>query len=81
MPLNDVEKMVVLTSAAGNTGWHFAITHNPSYAPHFPNYAAAAGGRTFPSAAGFHTSEVFSVLRSNRPQWSIGANSSLVRSN
>ncbi len=24
-----------------------------------PNYSAAAGGRTFPSAAGFHTSEVF----------------------
>lgn len=29
------------------------------YAPHLSNYAAAAGGRTFPSAAGFHTSKTF----------------------
>ena len=49
----------MLTSAAGNTGWHFAITRNATYAPHFPNYAGAAGGRTFPSAAGFHTTEIF----------------------
>lgn len=59
MPLTDLERMLVLTSAAGNTGWHYAITRNPTYAPHFPNYSGAAGGRTFPSAAGFHTSEVF----------------------
>ncbi len=59
MPLVDLEKMLVLTSAAGNTGWHFAITRNATYAPHLPNYAGAAGGRTFPSAAGFHVSEVF----------------------
>jgi hypothetical protein len=58
-PLSDLEKMVVLTSAAGNTGWHFAITRNATYAPHFPNYAGAAGGRTFPSAAGFHVMEMF----------------------
>jgi hypothetical protein len=59
MPLDDLETMLVLTSAAGNTGWHFAITRNATYAPSFPNYSAAAGGRTFPSAAGFHTSEMF----------------------
>ena len=59
MPLTDLETMLVLTSAAGNTGWHYGITYNATYAPYFPNYAAAAGGRTFPSAAGFHTSEVF----------------------
>jgi hypothetical protein len=35
------------------------ITRNARYAPHLSNYSAAAGGRTFPSAAGFHTSEVF----------------------
>jgi hypothetical protein len=29
------------------------------YAPHISNYAGAAGGRIFPSAAGFHTSEIF----------------------
>jgi len=59
MPLTDLETMLVLTSAAGNTGWHFAITRNATYAPSFPNYAGAAGGRTFPSAAGFHTLQLF----------------------
>ena len=59
LPLDDVEKMLVLTAAAGNTGWHYAITRNETYAPHFANYSGAAGGRTFPSAAGFHVAEVF----------------------
>lgn len=59
VPLSEVEKMLVLTAAAGNTGWHNMIMHNPHYAPYLPNYAGAAGGRTFPSAACFHTSEIF----------------------
>jgi hypothetical protein len=29
------------------------------YAPYLSNYAGAAGGRTFPSSAGFHTSKTF----------------------
>ena len=59
LPLSELEQLLVLTAAAGNTGWHYLITRNPRYAPHLANYAAAAGGRTFPSAAGFHTSELF----------------------
>ncbi|MCG8350553.1 MAG: hypothetical protein MI924_22525 [Chloroflexales bacterium] len=59
MPLSELEQMMVLTAAAGNTGWHYMITRHARYAPHLSNYSAAAGGRTFPSAAGFHTSEVF----------------------
>ncbi len=59
MPLSELERLLVLLAAGGNTGWHHAITRAPHYAPHFPNYAGAAGGRTFPSAAGFHTSELF----------------------
>lgn len=59
VPLTEFEQMMVLTAAGGNTGWHFMITRNPRYAPHLANYSAAAGGRTFPSAAGFHTSELF----------------------
>jgi hypothetical protein len=59
LPLTELEQMLVLTAAAGNTGWHYAITRNARYAPHLANYSGAAGGRTFPSAAGFHTSEVF----------------------
>jgi hypothetical protein len=57
--LSELEQLMVLTAAAGNTGWHYMITRSAHYAPHLSNYSAAAGGRTFPSAAGFHTSEVF----------------------
>ena len=59
MPLTELERMLVLSSMGGTTGWHYAITRNATYAPHFPNYSGAAGGRTFPSAAGFHTAELF----------------------
>jgi hypothetical protein len=59
LPLTDLEQMLVLTAAAGNTGWHYMITRHARYAPHLSNYSAAAGGRTFPSAAGVHTSEAF----------------------
>jgi hypothetical protein len=59
LPLTELEQMMVLTAAAGNTGWHYMITRHAKYAPHLSNYSAAAGGRTFPSAAGFHTSEIF----------------------
>jgi len=59
MPLSELEQMMVLTAAAGNTGWHYMITRHARYAPHLSNYSAAAGGRTFPSSAGSHTSEVF----------------------
>src|SRR5919112_21400 len=51
--------MLVLTAAAGNTGWHYMIMRHAGYAPHLSNYSGTAGGRTFPSAAGFHTSELF----------------------
>jgi hypothetical protein len=59
LPLTELEQLLLLCAVAGNTGWHYAITRNARYAPHFSNYAGAAGGRTYPSAAGFHTSELF----------------------
>jgi hypothetical protein len=59
LPLTDLEQMMLLTATCGNTGWHYMITRHARYAPHISNYSAAAGGRTFPSAAGVHTSEVF----------------------
>jgi hypothetical protein len=43
----------------GITGWHFGITRHVRYAPKMPNYCGAAGGRTFPSSAGIHTTELF----------------------
>jgi hypothetical protein len=58
-PLSEIEQMMVLTATCGNTGWHYMITRHARYAPHISNYSAAAGGRTFPSAAGIHTSEIF----------------------
>lgn len=59
MPLSELERMLVLSAMAGTTGWHYSITRNERYAPHVSSYSAGAAGRTFPSAAGFHTAELF----------------------
>jgi hypothetical protein len=59
LPLTDLERLLVLTACAGTTGWHYAIMRHARYAPHLANYAGGAAGRTFPSAAGFHTAEIF----------------------
>lgn len=58
-PLEELEQMMVLAAVTGNSGWHNMITRAEKYAPNLSNYSMAAGGRTFPSAAGFHTSEFF----------------------
>lgn len=59
LPLTDLEKMLVVSACGGNTSWHHLIYRAERYAPHLSNYAGAAGGRIFPSAAGFHTSQTF----------------------
>src|SRR5882757_9699129 len=59
LPLSDVERALLLATVAGVTGWHYGITHHPGYAPAFPYCSGSAAGRTFPSAAGFHTAEFF----------------------
>ncbi|MEW5873700.1 MAG: hypothetical protein AB1752_00785 [Candidatus Zixiibacteriota bacterium] len=59
LPLSELEQMMVLTATGGNTGWHHMIYRHARYAPHLSNYSMSAGGRTFPSAAGFHVSELF----------------------
>ena len=58
-PLTELEKLLVVSACGGNTSWHHMIYRAERYAPHLSNYAAAAGGRTFPSSAGFHTSMTF----------------------
>jgi hypothetical protein len=58
-PLSGLEKLLVATACGGNTSWHYLIYRAGRYAPHLANYAGAAGGRIFPSAAGFHTSMTF----------------------
>lgn len=59
LPLTDFEKMLVVSACGVNTSWHHLIYRAARYAPHLSNYAGAAGGRVFPSAAGFHTSKTF----------------------
>jgi hypothetical protein len=59
MPLSELEKLLVVAACGGNTAWHNLIYRGQVYAPHLSNYAGAAGGRVFPSAAGFHTSQTF----------------------
>lgn len=59
VPLTELEKLLVVAACGGNTAWHHLIFRADRYAPHLSNYAAAAGGRTFPSSAGFHTSMTF----------------------
>ena len=57
--LTELERALVLASMGGTTGWHYGITRHERYAPHMANYPSGAAGRTFPSAAGFHTVELF----------------------
>ncbi len=59
VPLDEHEQMLTLLACSGTSGWHHLLMGSPAYAPHLANYAGAAGGRTFPSAAGFHTLELF----------------------
>ena len=59
VPLTELERALVLASMGGTTGWHYGITRHERYAPHIANYPSGAAGRTFPSAAGFHTVELF----------------------
>jgi len=59
VPLTELERTLVLSAAAGVSGWNYLIMRNARYAPRLPNYAGSAVGRPFPSAAGFETSDVF----------------------
>jgi len=59
VPLSEIETLLVATACGSNTGWNNMIYRGRRYAPYLSNYAGSAGGRTFPSAAGFHTSKTF----------------------
>ena len=59
LPLSEIEQLLVVTSMGGVTGWNFAIMRHERYAPKLSNYCGSPVGRTFPSAAGFLTSELF----------------------
>jgi len=68
LPLTELEKLLDVAACGGNTSWHHMIYRGDPYAPHLSNYAEAAGGRTFPSGAGFQTSTTFFTFRA----WSQG---------
>src|SRR5215216_6631616 len=36
VPLSELEQMLLLTAAAGNTGWHYMIMRHARYAPTSP---------------------------------------------
>jgi len=59
LPLSELEQLLLLATMTGNTGWNYLLPHHTTIAAHMPAYPAAAGGRAHPSAAGFHTSELF----------------------
>ncbi len=59
IPLTELEQMLVLTSMAGSTGWHYTISYDVSTRPQLPSFSAGSAGRTFPSAAGFEISDLF----------------------
>jgi hypothetical protein len=52
LPLTELEQMLLLTSMAGSTGWHYTISYDLSTRPKLPSFSAGPAGRTFPSAAG-----------------------------
>lgn len=54
--LDPTEQMLLISTVAGNTGWVNLFAHHPNYAGKLPNYTTAAGGRSFPSSAGFNVS-------------------------
>ena len=62
LPLSEIEQLLLLSYMGGVTGWHFAIMRHERYAPKLSNYSASPMGRTFPSAAGFITSELFLLM-------------------
>jgi hypothetical protein len=59
IPLSETERLLVLSTMGGVTGWHFAIMRHAKYAPKLSNYCGSPVGRTFPSSAGYITSELF----------------------
>ena len=59
LPLGEVEQLLLLSAMSGNNGWHYLLPRQRLDLPHVANYSAAAGGRTIPSAAGWHTTELF----------------------
>jgi hypothetical protein len=59
LPLSAFERDLLVTAATGVTGWNFGIPFTPAESPGGCSYAVRYTGRTFPSGAAIHTSELF----------------------
>lgn len=57
--LTQLEQLVVLSAAAGNTGWHFLHPHGTRSTSCLPSFVARASGRTVSSMAPWHSTERF----------------------
>ncbi|MBI2825244.1 MAG: hypothetical protein HYX69_11220 [Planctomycetia bacterium] len=59
VPLSDTERLLLVLVGAGISGWNFGLPHTPTGAPDTGcNYPMRSIGRTYPSAAGIHASEL-----------------------
>jgi hypothetical protein len=52
MPLDELERLLVLAAMGGTTGWHYSITRHARYAPQVSNYAAGQPGGPSPRRLG-----------------------------
>jgi hypothetical protein len=59
LPLSAFERDLLVMAATGVTGWNFGIPFTPAESPGGCSYAVRFTGRTFPSGAAIHTSELF----------------------
>jgi hypothetical protein len=59
LPLSAFERDLLVAAATGVSGWNFGIPFTPAESPGGCSYAVRFTGRTFPSGAAIHTSELF----------------------
>jgi hypothetical protein len=59
LPLTAFERDLLVAAATGVSGWNFGIPFTPAESPGGCSYAVRLTGRTFPSGAAIHTSELF----------------------
>ncbi|HLI07928.1 MAG TPA: hypothetical protein VKV40_15270 [Ktedonobacteraceae bacterium] len=59
LPLDDLERALLIGAATGVTGWNFGIPFTANERDALSNYSLRLTGRTIPSAASIGTSELF----------------------
>ncbi len=57
-PLSELEQALLIAAGTGISGWHFGIPYSEAE-PGLSSYAVRLTGRTFPTAAGIGTPELF----------------------